>query len=243
MKFEIVLIFIIMTSLLNVNVFIILRYYVIILLICSLPYVILMLGVIDVMSNFHERFKALRDSAGESQAKIANKLGMTPQALSYYANGREPNYETLIAIAEYFKVSTDYLLGISEHKTVENDAISKNIPLSDEALDFIKSCPSFLLPTLDKFLSDPNVEEFLLELMTYIYALNNADSSEATDILAAQIMERGSSNTSPQLASRLLSLLQQAKLLAALSKVTDSMKERSRGVNVSPPETVERTNK
>jgi hypothetical protein len=79
--------------------------------------------------------------------------------------------------------------------------------------------------------------------MTYIYALNNADSSEATDILAAQIMERGSSNTSPQLASRLLSLLQQAKLLAALSKVTDSMKERSRGVNVSPPETVERTNK
>ncbi len=233
MNYIFILIFIIKALLSNVNVFVILRYYVINLLICSLPYVILMLGVIDVMSNFHERFKTLRDSVGESQVKIAGKLGMTPQALSYYANGREPNYGTLIAMAEHFKVTTDYLLGISEHKTVENDAISQAVPLSDEALDFVKSCPLFLLPTLDSFLSDPNFKEFLLELMTHVYSLRNADSSEATDILATQIMERGSSTTAPEvarlLASKLTPILQQTKLINALINVAVSMTERSGG--------------
>lgn len=193
------------------------------------------------MSNFHERFKSLRDSSGMSQAKIAEDLGMTPQALSYYVNGREPNYKTLIAMAEHFNVSTDYLLGISAHKTVENEALSKTIPLSDEALNFVKSCPLYLQPTLDGLLSDPHVEELLLELNTYVFALNNADSSEATDILAAQIMERGSSKTPPHLlASRLIPLLQQVNLLAALNKVTASMKNRGSGSGDSAPEAIEK---
>lgn len=231
MNYLFILIFIIMAFLSNVNVFVMLRYYVIILLICSLSYVILMLGVIDVMSNFHERFKTLRDSVGESQAKIADKLGMTPQALSYYANGREPNYRTLIAMAEYFKVSADYLLGISEHKTVENDAIAQAVPLSDEALDFVKSCPSVLRPTLDRFLSDPNTEDFLLELMTYVYSLSNAGTSEAADLLSIRILESGSSKVTPEvariLAEKLTPAIQQTSLINALKALADSMAEKT----------------
>ena len=61
------------------------------------------------MSLFHERFRQLKEESGKTQSKIANDLGIKQQAVSYYANGREPDYDTLIAIASYFGVSADYL--------------------------------------------------------------------------------------------------------------------------------------
>ncbi len=66
------------------------------------------------MSKFSERFQILKKESGKTQAAIAEELEMTPQTLSYYANGREPNYDTLCQIADYFHVSTDYLIGRSE---------------------------------------------------------------------------------------------------------------------------------
>ncbi|AEY66363.1 helix-turn-helix transcriptional regulator [Clostridium sp. BNL1100] len=68
------------------------------------------------MSAFHERLKLLRDESGKTQAEIAAALGLTPQALSYYFNGREPGYDLLARLAKHFNVSTDYLLGISENR-------------------------------------------------------------------------------------------------------------------------------
>lgn len=66
------------------------------------------------MNKFHERLKKLRDESGKTQATIAKELKMTPQTFSYYVNGREPNYDTLISLAKYFDVSTDYLLGLPD---------------------------------------------------------------------------------------------------------------------------------
>lgn len=69
------------------------------------------------MANFTERLRQLRDESGKTQSQIAKELGLTPQAFSYFVNGREPNYETLGKIADYFQVSVDYLLGRSDVKT------------------------------------------------------------------------------------------------------------------------------
>lgn len=71
------------------------------------------------MSTFSDRLKELRDSSGKTQAQIAEDIGITPQAFSYYVNGREPNYDTLIKISNYFRVSVDYLLGKSQFKNAE----------------------------------------------------------------------------------------------------------------------------
>lgn len=73
----------------------------------------------EVMANFTERLRQLRDESGKTQSQIAKELGLTPQAFSYFVNGREPNYETLGKIADYFQVSVDYLLGRSEVKTAD----------------------------------------------------------------------------------------------------------------------------
>ena len=71
------------------------------------------------MSMFHERLKLLRNESGETQARIADAIGVTPQVLSLYFNNREPNFDILCKIAQHFNVSTDYLLGISNAKNTD----------------------------------------------------------------------------------------------------------------------------
>lgn len=72
------------------------------------------------MSKFNERIKELRNKKNISQAVIAEYLGITKQAYSLYETGkREPDYETLLKIGEYFSVSVDYLLGSSDTPKAE----------------------------------------------------------------------------------------------------------------------------
>lgn len=62
--------------------------------------------------KFSEIFKSLREEKDLKQTELAKDLKMTSQALSQYERGlRTPDVETLNKIAEYFDVSTDYLIG------------------------------------------------------------------------------------------------------------------------------------
>lgn len=62
--------------------------------------------------NLGDKIKNTRETNGLERAELANKLGITYHALSKYeTNERQPDYETLMKIAEYFSVTTDYLLG------------------------------------------------------------------------------------------------------------------------------------
>ena len=57
------------------------------------------------------RLKALREKRGISQLKLAMDLGLNQNGISRYESGaREADYKTLIALADYFDVSIDYLL-------------------------------------------------------------------------------------------------------------------------------------
>lgn len=57
------------------------------------------------------RLKELRRSRGLSQLRLAIELNMNQNSISRYENGeREADYKTLIAFADYFDVSIDYIL-------------------------------------------------------------------------------------------------------------------------------------
>ena len=57
------------------------------------------------------RLKFLRKSKGISQLKLAIDLNMNQNSISRYENEeRQADYKTLIAFADYFDVSLDYLL-------------------------------------------------------------------------------------------------------------------------------------
>ncbi len=67
------------------------------------------------MNKFAERLKYLRNEKGIGQVPLANQLGVSKSTISLWENGlREPTLSNIIAIAEFFQVSTDYLTGITD---------------------------------------------------------------------------------------------------------------------------------
>ena len=70
------------------------------------------------MAKFNERLKLLRRESGLSQQDFAKQLGTSKSSVNMYERGeREPGIETLEAIADYFNVDMDYLLGKSDHRS------------------------------------------------------------------------------------------------------------------------------
>ncbi|MBQ8426695.1 MAG: helix-turn-helix transcriptional regulator [Clostridia bacterium] len=62
------------------------------------------------------RLRELREKKKISQLQLALVLNMNQNSISRYENGqREADYATLIAFAEYFDVSIDYLLERTEN--------------------------------------------------------------------------------------------------------------------------------
>ena len=61
---------------------------------------------------FPERLRSLIAKEKITQNTLADQLGITRGAVNAYIKGRsEPGLQYLVAIAQYFGVSTDYLLG------------------------------------------------------------------------------------------------------------------------------------
>lgn len=65
---------------------------------------------------FFERVKELCTANNIKISNLLKELGMSPGNLTRWKNGTVPDGNTLIAIAKYFDVSTDYLLGIDDIK-------------------------------------------------------------------------------------------------------------------------------
>ena len=67
------------------------------------------------MVKFAERLRELRKEKGITQQEMANFLKIKHRSYQNYEGGdRRPDYEGLVALADYFGVTTDYLLGRSD---------------------------------------------------------------------------------------------------------------------------------
>ena len=63
------------------------------------------------------RLRELRLSRGLTQAELAREMIQSRSNISKYENGQiEPDIRTIIAIASYFDVTTDYLLEVTDSK-------------------------------------------------------------------------------------------------------------------------------
>lgn len=71
--------------------------------------------------TFNKRLKKLRMEQNLRQKDIAEDLNLTPSAIGFYEQGkRNPDYEILSRLADYFGVSVDYLLGRTEKRQFYN---------------------------------------------------------------------------------------------------------------------------
>jgi transcriptional regulator with XRE-family HTH domain len=67
------------------------------------------------MKIFAKRLKLIRESEGVTQKQLADHLGVTIRTIVNYENdSREPKFVQLVAIARYFNVGIDYLLGLHD---------------------------------------------------------------------------------------------------------------------------------
>ena len=88
------------------------------------------------MGEFNKIFKLLRQTRVYSQADLSEALEISRSSISMYENGnREPDFETLEKIADFFNVDIDYLLGRKKDTTV----IQSQIRLYEPTYEDIQS--------------------------------------------------------------------------------------------------------
>jgi len=79
--------------------------------------------LITNMADFAERLNVLLETA--SQKEVSEKTGLSQSSISLYISGkRKPASDAIIKIANFFNVSADYLLGISDNPS-KNGEISE----------------------------------------------------------------------------------------------------------------------
>ena len=67
------------------------------------------------MEIFCKRVKELRKELGLTQKQLAEKLQVSNSSVCDWEKGwTQPDLETLLSLAKFFKVSVDYLLGNAE---------------------------------------------------------------------------------------------------------------------------------
>lgn len=79
-----------------------------------------------MVQSFPKTLAYLRREKKISQKEAASSLGISQALLSHYENGlREPGLEFAVRAAEYYGVTTDYLLGVSADKSGKRIALSE----------------------------------------------------------------------------------------------------------------------
>ncbi len=86
----------------------------------------------EKVTKFAAILSNLRKERGISQKKAAIDLGISQALLSHYEKGiRECGLEFIVRCSEYYGVTTDYLLGVSESRNGVDLAFSQQESLDD----------------------------------------------------------------------------------------------------------------
>lgn len=100
------------------------------------------------MSTFANRLVELREKAGLSRQRLADILGVSRASIEYYEKDkRHPDTEMVIKIAQYFHVTTDYLLGLSITSTHDKNLrdVCNYLSLPDTVVQKLKENSSDVL--------------------------------------------------------------------------------------------------
>ncbi|MED0670582.1 helix-turn-helix transcriptional regulator [Aneurinibacillus aneurinilyticus] len=106
------------------------------------------------MSTFGSRLRELRINKELSQKELANHFKISESAVGMYEREqREPSFELVEKIADFFEVSTDYLLGRTNDSSLkETDEDSKiNVAFYDGLKGFEDL--------------DPDEQQFILDMV------------------------------------------------------------------------------
>lgn len=79
------------------------------------------------------RLERLRIAKELSQSEVARALNLTQQAIDNYEKGaREPKGSILVRLAQFYGVTTDYLLGRTEESAGQEEPAGAALPVTDD---------------------------------------------------------------------------------------------------------------
>ena len=101
----------------------------------------------EKLSKFAIILSQLRKERGISQKKAANDLGISQALLSHYEKGiRECGLDFVIKCSEYYGVTTDYLLGVSDSRTgIAPDSLSQLDEDEEHSVSTLAKATKYLL--------------------------------------------------------------------------------------------------
>lgn len=74
----------------------------------------------------NENIRLLRTNCGMSQVEFARRMGVTKQCVSNWENDNVlPSIEMLCRIADFFNVTTDYILGRNSHSVIDAQGLTE----------------------------------------------------------------------------------------------------------------------
>ena len=131
--------------------------------------------------------RKLMEDRGTTQQALAEYLGVTRQTISCYCLGTiYPDWETIVKIAQYYNISADWLLGLSDVVKPEADlrAACDYTGLSDSTVEklheYRKKKDEYAgkglhltseCEVLDKLIADPSFRKALLRLKVALYEI------------------------------------------------------------------------
>ncbi len=140
--------------------------------------------------KFNMTLKSLINQKGVSLSALAKYLNVTRQAVSYYCNGDvTPSYSLLLKIAEFFNVTTDYLLtGVQPENAKEFKGINISVNIIQLLNDLPKYCNEKDLKLIENLLGDADFYSALVhtaamrdkegENIINLYTMLNDENSE-----------------------------------------------------------------
>lgn len=93
------------------------------------------------MVNMGQKLKSLRIEKNMTQQQVADRVGLAVSAISSYESGdRYPSYKTLIKFAAMYHVTCDYLIGMSNTRTIDVSGLdASEIQLISQTIDLFRN--------------------------------------------------------------------------------------------------------
>ena len=131
-----------------------------------------------------ERLKDLRVEHHLTLEELSEKTDISRSALSKYESDdfKDISPFSIVKLSEFYGVSTDYLMGVSEEKNHPNTALDE-LHLSDNAIDALKNA-NFNHRLLSEMLCHSEFQKFMLDAEIYVDRLADMIINDMNTYLA-----------------------------------------------------------
>lgn len=168
-----------------------------------------------------QKIRELRKKRGLTQMQLAGvkELGISQASLAAYETGaREPSVETIAALSQFFHVSVDYILGMTER---QERVANSTENLSDAALLFLGTCDDAMLSTIGSFLGAEAATDFFEDLRAYALAPRQTPEDSAELFPLVDHLNRGTD--AERVALEILRDYRKKLLVQSLDRICDEL--------------------